>query len=142
MQVLFPENPQPGHHCENDPYNRDMQRGRKPKQEAPLFGQRLAHYRTMKGLTQYEFADLLGISRNLVVHYERACENPTADFVIRAAQTLNVSIDELLGLQPQRQTKRGPSPKVQKLAERISKLPKSKQAVVIEMLEGYLDRAS
>ncbi len=142
MQVLFSENGRCRPSCQTDPYNRDMQRGRKPKHEAPPFGQRLAHYRTLKGLTQYEFADLLGISRNLVVHYERACENPTADFVIRAAKTLDVSVDELLGVQPQRSTKRGPSPKAQKLAERISKLPKSKQAVVIEMLEGYLDRAS
>jgi len=142
MQALFSENTRFAPRHAITPYNRDMQRGRKPKHEAPPFGQRLAHYRTLRGLTQYQFADLLGISRNLVVHYERACENPTTDFVVRAAQALDVSADELLGLQPQHQAKRGPPPKVRKLAERISKLPKSKQTVVLEMLEGYLDRAS
>ena len=123
------------------PYNGDMQRGRKPTKDAPPFGRSLAHFRKERKLTQYEFADLLGISRNLVLHYERNCANPTMDFVIKAAKILDVSADELLGLSPPA-ARRGPSPKATRLAERISALPKSKQSMVIDMLEGVIDKAS
>ena len=124
------------------PYTPDMQRGRKPKKEAPAFGKNLAQCRQNKGLTQYEFAEELGISRNLVVHYERACENPTMDFVIKAAKTLGVSADELLGLKSVSSKKSGPPPRVEKLTKRLTDLPKAKQSVVIEMLESYIEKAS
>ena len=122
------------------PYNDRMQRGRKPTKEAPPFGKNLARLRKERGLTQYEFADLLGISRNLVLHYERNCANPTMDFVVKAAKVLDTSTDELIGLS-RSAAKRGPSPKVSRLAERISALPKGKQTVVLDMIESYVDRA-
>jgi transcriptional regulator with XRE-family HTH domain len=123
------------------PYNSRMQRGRKPTKEAPPFGKSLARLRKERGLTQYEFADLLGISRNLVLHYERNCANPTMDFVVKAAKVLDTSTDELMGLS--RSTiKRGPSPKALKIAERISTLPKAKQSIVVGMLEGAIEQVS
>lgn len=124
------------------PYNPDMQRGRKPTKEAPPFGQRLSNLRKKRGLTQYEFAQELEISRNLVVHYERACENPTADFVIKAAKILDSSADELLGLSEQAKKKPGPPPRVARVAERIAKLPKAKQAVILDMVEGAIGQTS
>lgn len=104
-------------------YNVRMQRGRKPIKEAPPFGKYLARLRKERGLTQYEFADLLGISRNLVLHYERNCANPTMEFIVKAA-------------------KRGPSPKALQIAERISTLPKAKQSIVVSMLEGAIEQVS
>lgn len=125
----------------NRRYNALMERGRKPTKEAPLFGKQLAYFRKKRGLTQYEFAELLGITRNLVLHYERSCSNPNMEFVLKAAKVLDVSVDELFGLKPEK-ARRGPAPKVKQLAERISSLPKNKQAVVIEMIESYVDRSA
>lgn len=138
MQVISSNN----HLFLNCPYNAAMQRGRKPKKEAPLFGKQLAHFRKKRGLTQYEFADELGISRNLVLHYERSCKNPTMDFIIKASQTLNVSVDELLGLKKEKKEKPGPTPRLARLTKRISTLTKTKQSFVLEMLESYLEKAS
>lgn len=122
-------------------YNQWMQPGRKPKEDAPLFGQKLAYFRQKRGLTQYELADLLQISRALVGHYERNCHSPSFDFVRKVAKTLDVSADELFDLVPEKQ-KTGPTPKMVKLAEQISTLPKSKQTVVLEILDSYLNKAS
>ena len=44
------------------PYNGVMSRGRKPSQDAPLFGQRLVHFRQKLGMTQYDLAEALEIS--------------------------------------------------------------------------------
>jgi transcriptional regulator with XRE-family HTH domain len=123
------------------PYNGRMQRGRKPTKEAPAFGKNLARLRKERGLTQYEFADLLGISRNLVLHYERNCANPTMDFIVKAAKVLDASTDEIIGLS-RTTAKRGPSPKALKIAERISTLPKAKQSIVVGMLEGAIEQVS
>ena len=38
--------------------------------------------------------------------------------------------------------KRGPAPKFQKQLERIAQLPRAKQRVVIEMLDGVLAQAN
>jgi len=92
-------------------------------------------------MTQHELAEALGISRDLIGHYERRSQNPNLDFVIKVARLFDVSVDELLGFKPVA-IRSGPPPKVKQLAERISKLPKNKQSVVLEMIESYVDRAS
>jgi len=120
-----------------DPYNGVMSRGRKPSQDAPLFGQRLVHFRQKLGMTQYDLAEALEISRDLVGHYERRSQNPNLDFVLKVAELFEVSVDEFLGLKPER-SKSGPPPKALKVAEKIAALPKTKQTVVIEMIEGVI----
>jgi len=122
-------------------YNPDMTRGPKPSKEAPFFGRQLARFRQQRGMTQQEFADELGISRELIGHYERRCENPSVEFIIKAATSLGITIDELLGIAPERE-RPGPSPKAQKLAERLSRMPRSKQAIILNMIEGAIDKAS
>lgn len=123
------------------PYNGDMTRGRKPSQEAPLFGKRLVHFRQKAGMTQYDLAEALGISRDLVGHYERRSQNPNLDFVIKVSELFGVSVDEFLGFKAAPE-KTGPPPRVKKLTKRLNELPKTKQGVVLEMLESYLDKAS
>ena len=120
-------------------YTNFMQRGRKPKKEAPLFGQRLASLRNKRGMTQYELAEQLGVSRHMIVHYERTCENPTMDFVVRVAQILDASTDELFGIKPIKE-RRGPSPRVKQLTEKLTMLPKLKQNVILDMLESYFSK--
>lgn len=122
-------------------YNPDMTRGPKPSKDAPFFGRQLAHFRQQRGLTQQEFAEELGISRELVGHYERRCENPSIEFIIKAAKILGITTDELLGVAPERD-KPGPSPKAQKLAERLSRMPRNKQAIILNMIEGAIGKAS
>jgi hypothetical protein len=38
--------------------------------------------------------------------------------------------------------KRGPKSRLEKLTDKLSHLPKSKQKVVIDMLEGFLEKTS
>ncbi len=56
------------------------------------------------------------------------------------ARIFGVGVDELLGLR-NGTGKRGPAPKFQKQLERIGQLPRAKQRVVIEMLDGVLAQA-
>jgi hypothetical protein len=51
-----------------------------------------------------------------------------------------VTVEELLG-QANGITKRGPTPKLQRQLERLSRLPKAKQKFVSEMLDTVLQQA-
>jgi hypothetical protein len=53
-----------------------------------------------------------------------------------------VAGDELLGLTGGGSGKRGPAPKLQQQIERLQRLPKAKQKLVMEMLEGVLSQAN
>jgi hypothetical protein len=58
----------------------------------------------------------------------------------RLAKTLGVSVEALIG-EEEKPAKRGPTPKLQQQMERISWLPRTKQRVVMEMLDGVLAQA-
>ena len=58
------------------------------------------------------------------------------------AQIFAVGIDDLVGHPNKTAAKRGPTPKMQQQVERLSRLPKAQQRVVMQMLEGVLAQAS
>lgn len=71
-----------------------------PKTKRESFPARLTQIRKAKGLTQYDLADMTGISHRMIVHYEKHSKKMDPDIVIRLAKALKVSIDELMGYKP------------------------------------------
>jgi hypothetical protein len=56
------------------------------------------------------------------------------------ARALGVTVEELMGEETP-PAKRGPAPKLLQQIERIQRLPRSKQRLVLQMLEGVLAQA-
>jgi hypothetical protein len=54
------------------------------------------------------------------------------------AEALGVSLEELMGAPATKAQKRGPAPKLQKQLELVSLLPRARQQVVMDMLDGVL----
>lgn len=111
-----------------------------PAKEEPFFkalGARIAELRKEQGLSQQALADQLGIAQQTYAHYEVARARIPADMLPELARIFGVGVDELLGLR-NGSGKRGPTPKFQKQLERIAQLPRAKQRVVMEMLDGVL----
>ena len=67
--------------------------------EDDVFAGRLKYYREKAGLTKKRLAGLLGISDQLYNRYENKNAQPDIEFLNRIAQTLRVSVDDLLGIQ-------------------------------------------
>lgn len=91
-----------------------------PKHSDPQtrgFGLRLADLRKAAGYTQQQLADEIGASRRQVAYYEGESEHPPANLLIDLARALNVSTDELLGLQ----ATRGKSPKPLAVSTRLER---------------------
>ena len=103
-------------------------------------GQRIARIRKERGFTQREVADLTGLIPVLVSDYENDKLRLNADMILRFAQVLEVTTDELL--QPQsRKSARKPSRKVLQRLERIENLPRRKQDAILITIDNFLNGA-
>lgn len=66
------------------------------------FSERLLSVRKARGLTQVQLSRLTGISQRSLSYYETQDTYPPAPLVVRLAEALNVTTDELLGTRPLR----------------------------------------
>ena len=119
-----------------------MPSGRIALKTAPKFGKRMAAFRVAKGMTQFQLADALGMTRNQIAYYERSSQNPSMEAVEKIAAFFSVTVGELLNDTSKTRKKPGPPSQFVRIAERLDKLPRAKQRVVAEMLEGFLKQAS
>jgi transcriptional regulator with XRE-family HTH domain len=126
---------------EKDGYTADMA-GRPTTKPAPPFGERIATLRRERGWTQPELASRLGTTVKMVTYYEREAQNPTHKTIEQFAKVFGVSPAEFLGQAngTKRTRKPGPPSRLLQLIDRLSNLPRQKQKVVIEMLEGFLHK--
>ncbi|MFD0051793.1 helix-turn-helix domain-containing protein [Actinomycetes bacterium NPDC127524] len=63
--------------------------------EAEKWGRRIRAFRKLKGFTQEEFAKELGVSVSLLGEVERGNRTPTESFLVKVADNLHVSLEEL-----------------------------------------------
>jgi transcriptional regulator with XRE-family HTH domain len=103
-------------------------------------GQRIAHLRKEHGLTQGQLAEVLGISQQQVASFEGGRRRVPVALLPALAKALAVAVHELVD-HSAGVAKRGPTPKLQRQLERVSRLPKAKQKFVSEMLETVLQQA-
>ena len=111
--------------------------------EAQFFkalGARVAQLRKDQGLSQQALADQLGIPQQTFAHYEVGRARMPVSLLPEFARIFGVAVDEILGMR-NGAGKRGPAPKFQNQLERIAQLPRAKQRLVIDMLDGVLAQA-
>lgn len=105
--------------------------------EEPL-GERIARLRKLRGYSQTDLAERIGIIQALVSDYETGKLRLTAEMVLRFANALEVTTDELLqpaGPKPSRK----PSRKVLRRLERIESLPPRQQSTLLRTIDTFLE---
>jgi transcriptional regulator with XRE-family HTH domain len=102
------------------------------------FGQRLAKIRKAKGYTQVELADKLGIIQVMVSDYERDKLRPYHEMIVRLANALDMSTDELLGVKPFKSKDAKVSLKLQRRMQKIDALPTAKQKVILQTIDTFI----
>ena len=114
-----------------------------PQQREETVGQRLARLRKERGFTQVELADKTGLIQVLVSDYERGKLRLNADTLIRFARALEVSADEILGLDAEPKQKGKPrSRRIQRRLLALEQLPKRDQETVLGTIDAFLERTS
>jgi transcriptional regulator with XRE-family HTH domain len=105
-------------------------------------GRRLAVTRKEHGLTQVQMAEQSACSQQLIAAYEAGRLNIPIWRLLNIAEALGVQVDDLLkGTDNGGPGKRGPASKLDRLTDQITKLPRSRQRFVVEMIEDAVARA-
>jgi transcriptional regulator with XRE-family HTH domain len=103
-------------------------------------GGRIATLRKERDITQVQLAQALGISQQTLQSYECGRRRVPVSALPVVARHLSVTLDELFDTPtPQSKdaaAKRGPLPQWQQQFQRIATLPRAKQQVVMQMLDG------
>lgn len=61
------------------------------------YGKALKYQRELNGYTQSKLAKETGISQQMISYWEANCGLPNIDFCVRLANFYNISLDELVG---------------------------------------------
>jgi hypothetical protein len=86
-------------------------------------------------------SDELDVAQQVIASYEVGRRRMQLTLLPRLARALAVSVEELIGEEPQR-SKRGPAPKLLQQIERIHRLPKAQQRFVMQMIDTVLRQAA
>jgi transcriptional regulator with XRE-family HTH domain len=118
---------------------------KKPGKNETL-GDRIRRYRLAKGLTQAELAKLVGASQRMINYYEVRGVSPPPELVVKIADALDVSIDELFGRKPRARRAAGVAPAGESLRrrrrlKRLDELPRDEQSAVLKMIEALAERS-
>jgi transcriptional regulator with XRE-family HTH domain len=104
-------------------------------------GQRIARIRKERGYTQIELAERIGTIQALISDYDRDKLRLNGEMAVRIALALEVTTDELLGLQPRAVHSRKPSRKILRRLEQIEKLPQAQQAILLKTIDTFIKAA-
>jgi transcriptional regulator with XRE-family HTH domain len=97
---------------------------------AQEFGEMLRKAREEKGLTQAEFAQRAGFQPSAIAHFEAGRRSPSLDNLRRLADALSVTIDYLLGREPE---PRSAGPAAERLLRDFARIPAKEQATVSDI---------
>jgi transcriptional regulator with XRE-family HTH domain len=103
-------------------------------------GSRIVTLRKERGLTQTQLGEMIGVSQQQVVSFEKGRRKVPASALPKLSKVLAVSVEALLGIEA-KPGKRGPAPKLLRQLEELQRLPRSKQRFVSEMLDTILQQA-
>jgi transcriptional regulator with XRE-family HTH domain len=120
-------------------------RKKKPGKTETL-GDRIRRFRLAKGLTQTELGKMVGVTQRVITYYEVRGVSPPPDLLVRIADALDVSLDELFGRRAQARrpaaAEPGESLRRRRRLRRLEDLPRDDQAALLKMIEAMADRAS
>ena len=103
---------------------------------------RVIELRKAAGLTQADVAESIGIKLARYGHYERGFRRFPVSIIPKLAEALGCTEADLLGTSAVSPRKRGPASRLELLAGKLGSLPRSKQAMILDMMEGAIDKAS
>ena len=113
-----------------------------PKQnfdELTDFGKRLVKLRKTAGYTQVELAKELSVTQRMISYYEGQSDYPPASLLPKLTKLLNVSADELLGIQPIKKTRK-PDTRIQRRMQQIEKMGNTERRQVMQLLDAFIER--
>jgi len=108
------------------------------KQTSEGFGERLAGLRQAAGYSQRELAAETGISHRMIAYYEKEAGHIPIDLLPILTKTLNVSSDQLLGIEKIKTNGRARDTRLWRRFAEVEKLPPRRRRPVVQLLDAFL----
>ena len=116
-----------------------MPRKKQPSPNSTGFGARLVELRRARGITQVQLAQAAVTTQRAISYYENEAGYPPIDAIIRLAEALEVSADELLGIRNGKSRTKNGTPHDKRLWKKFLKmanLPEKDQRAVIRLINS------
>jgi transcriptional regulator with XRE-family HTH domain len=104
------------------------------------FTERLRLLRTARGLKQNRLAELLGIPPRSYNRWERGTYVPHVEMLVKLADILQVSMDELIGRADSASEPAIRNPELHELVQQVDQLPDFEQQTAVVMLDGLVKK--
>lgn len=105
------------------------------------FAQRLKELRTARKLTQTRLAELLEVSPRVYSRWETGDVTPHFDTIVRLADTLGVTLDELAGRKDVRSETIIKNPELSRLCRKVDLLSDEDQKALVVVLDSLVKRS-
>jgi transcriptional regulator with XRE-family HTH domain len=105
------------------------------------FAERLKELRTARKLTQVRVAELLGISPRVYHRWESGSATPYFDTVVKIADILGVTLDELAGRKDVTGEGVIHNPELHRLYRKVDQLPDEDQRALVVVLDSLVKRS-
>ena len=115
-----------------------MPPGRPASKPRTELGSQIAVARKEKGFTQQELADALGVTQRVITYWEREPVALKPEQMSALADALGVTADFLLGRERPKRRGGGPKGKAKHIFEEVSRLPRSQQEKIFDLLEPFI----
>lgn len=106
-----------------------------------LFAERLKILREARKLSQTRLSELLEVDPRVYNRWERGTATPQLDTVVKIAQLLQVSLDELVGLEASQSAPAIHNPKLAVLFQQVDKLSDEDQQALVVLMDSLIKRS-
>jgi len=103
-----------------------------------VFAERLRLLRSARQVTQVRLAELLEINPRVYNRWERGIATPQFDTVVRIADILQVTLDELAGRAPVSAEPRIHNQELLNLYQQVDSLPDAEQQALILVIDSFV----
>jgi transcriptional regulator with XRE-family HTH domain len=113
-----------------------------PLPDDKAFGKRLQQIRKRRSISQVEMAQRLGIHQSLISQYERGYLRLHGGLIVRLAQALRTTPDEILGVRPSKENGQGHTldRRFVRRLHKVDKLSAHKKKLLLGTIDAFLSK--
>jgi transcriptional regulator with XRE-family HTH domain len=104
------------------------------------FGQTLAKLRKLKGFTQVQLGEKIGVSQRVITYYERETTRPASHLISKICSALDINPEELLGLEPINYEDSLQNKNLWKKLRKVDDLPTKDKKALLQILDSLLEK--
>jgi len=107
-----------------------------------LFAERLRLLRQARNITQTRLAELVGVSARVYNRWEKGINVPHFEAIMKLADILQVSLDELAGRKEPSQDLKLRNHELRRLCQQCDELPDEDQRALIVMMDSLVKKSN